>query len=368
MCIKNVLSGTGAVSRKKKTLQKSCFTITITSKMVLPHGIKTEVLMNQNRNYKDSVFTALFSDPDLLRELYCALKGVSLPGNVPVSINTLENVLYMDLYNDISFEIGGKLVVLIEHQSTINPNMALRLLLYIARVFEKTVKGRSIYSQKQLSIPWPEFYVLYNGSKPYPDENILRLSDLFTRPGELEHPDVNPGSGGSRRQVQEEAYPLLELEVKVININEGRNESIVSRCKKLAEYSFFMSKARDFSRNRGSKEEAIKEVVKYCKKHDILKEFLEIHASEILNMLLTEWNIEDAKEVWHEEAREEGREEGRKEGREEGRKDGLAEGRKEGREEEKIAIARNALAEGATPDFVRKITGLDMETIQGLRR
>jgi len=32
-----------------------------------------------------------------------------------------ENVVYMDLYNDISFEIAGKLVVLIEHQSTINP-------------------------------------------------------------------------------------------------------------------------------------------------------------------------------------------------------------------------------------------------------
>ena len=75
--------------------------------------------METNKNFKDSLFTALFGNADLLRDLYCALEGVSLPPDVPVSINTLENVLYMDLYNDISFEIGGKLVVLIEHQSTI---------------------------------------------------------------------------------------------------------------------------------------------------------------------------------------------------------------------------------------------------------
>jgi len=52
------------------------------------------------------LFTAIFNDPDLLRELYSALGGVSLPPDTQVSINTLENVLYMDLYNDISFEIG----------------------------------------------------------------------------------------------------------------------------------------------------------------------------------------------------------------------------------------------------------------------
>ena len=75
--------------------------------------------MNINRQFKDSVFTRLFNDPASLRELYNALGGVSLPPDVPVSINTLENVLYMDVYNDIAFEIGGRLVVLVEHQSTI---------------------------------------------------------------------------------------------------------------------------------------------------------------------------------------------------------------------------------------------------------
>ena len=137
--------------------------------------------MNVNAKYKDSVFSFLFSDPDLLRELYCALEGVDLPPDVPVVINTLENVLFMELINDISFVIGGKLVVLIEHQSTVNPNMALRLLLYIARVYENMASDKSLYSTRPLSIPRPEFFVLYNGKAPYPDEQKLKLSDLFEK-------------------------------------------------------------------------------------------------------------------------------------------------------------------------------------------
>ena len=69
--------------------------------------------MNVNRNFKNGVFTTLFNDPDLLRKLYCALKGVSLSPDIPIFVNTLENVLFLDFNNDISFEIGGKLVVLI---------------------------------------------------------------------------------------------------------------------------------------------------------------------------------------------------------------------------------------------------------------
>ena len=259
--------------------------------------------MNTNRNFKNGVFTTLFDNPDLLRELYCALKGISLPQDVPVSINTLENVLFLDFNNDISFEIGGKLVVLIEHQSTINPNMALRLLLYVARVLEKKVKGRTLYSKKTVSIPWPEFYVLYNGKEEFPDERIYRLSELFEKPENL-------GSPG-------DPYPLLELEVKVLNINEGRNAAIVNRCRKLAEYSAFIARINAYWKETRDLEEAIKKAIKYCEKHDILKEYLQIHGSEVLNMILNEWNTEDAIAFAREEGREDGLEDGLEKGREE---------------------------------------------------
>jgi hypothetical protein len=45
--------------------------------------------MGVNGQYKDSVFSLLFSDPDILRELYGAIEGVKLPDDIPVTINTL---------------------------------------------------------------------------------------------------------------------------------------------------------------------------------------------------------------------------------------------------------------------------------------
>jgi predicted transposase/invertase (TIGR01784 family) len=267
------------------------------------------------------VFTTLFADPDVLRELYCALEDVTLPPDTAVSINTLEDVLFMDLYNDISFEIDGKLVVLIEHQSTINPNMALRLLMYIGRVYEKIVEGRNIYSSKLLPVPRPEFFVLYNGTDPFPDEKIIHLSDTFEGLLSLEKP-----------------VPALELTVRVININEGRNAQIAQRCRKLAEYSAFIAKVREFEKELGDRTEAFKKAVKYCQKHDILKEFMELHATEVLSMLMTEWNWDDALAVRYEE----------------------------GMEQEKLIIARNLLSKGCTPEFVQEITGLSMDEIAKL--
>ena len=281
--------------------------------------------MGANTKYKDSVFSFLFSDPDLLRELYCALEGITLPADIPVTINTLQDVLFMDRVNDISFEIGGKLVILIEHQSTINPNMALRLLLYIARVYEKIIGDKNIYTTHLIPLPRPEFFVLYNGVSPYPDEEVLKLSDAFESAESLGIPETG--------------NPSLELKAKVININQGRNEGIVKKCKTLNGYCAFIGKVREYEKEGNSKEEAMKKAVLYCRDHDILKEFLEANATEVLNMLLTEWNLEDAKKVWYEDGREEGREE----------------------------IARNALAEGVSIEIIQKITGLDMGTIKSLQ-
>jgi len=281
--------------------------------------------MGANTKYKDSVFSLLFSDPDLLRELYCALEGVTLPPDIPVTINTLRDALFMGRINDISFEIGGKLVILIEHQSTINPNMALRLLLYIARVYEKLIGDKKIYTSNLIPIPRPEFFVLYNGISPYPDEKTLKLSEVFESVVSLGIP--------------EKGKPSLELIVKVININQGRNENIVKKCKTLNGYCAFIGKVREYEKEGSSKEEAMKKAVIYCRDHDILKEFLKKNSSEVINMLLTEWNFDDAKQVWFEEGMEKSKEE----------------------------IARNALAEGASIEFIQKITGLDIDTIKSLQ-
>ena len=283
--------------------------------------------MNINATYKASVFSHLFSDPDLLRDLYCALEGISLPTDIPVVINTLEDVLFMELINDISFVLGGKLVVLIEHQSTINPNLPLRLLLYIARVYEKMFKGEALYSRKLITIPRPEFFVLYNGTDAYPDDKTLKLSDAFEQLGDLGFADKT----------------LLELEARIININEGRNTAIVQRCRKLGEYSAFIARVRDFERDLGSREEGIKAAIKHCLERGILKEFLEEHSSEVFNMLLTEWNTADAIAV--------------------NRREGEEIGLEKGRNAEKMDIAKNLKEAGMTPEFISQNTGLSLEEI-----
>jgi predicted transposase/invertase (TIGR01784 family) len=305
--------------------------------------------MDVNTKHKDSVFSFLFNDPDLLRELYCALEGITLPDDIPVTINTLSDVLFMNMLNDISFEIGGKLVILIEHQSTINPNMATRLLMYIGRVYEKLVGDRKIYTKKLLPLPRSEFFVLYNGASPYPDEKVLKLSEAFEQAASLGIP--------------EKENPPLELIVKVININQGRNEGIVKRCKTLGGYSAFVGKVREYIKEGYSKEEAMKKAVIYCRDHDILKEFLEANATEVLNMLTTEWNLEVAQQVWYEDGLEDGLEKGLVKGREEGREEGREKGLEEGREE----TARNALAEGVSIELVQKITGLDIEALKAMK-
>ena len=253
--------------------------------------------MLANTKYKDSVFSLLFSDPGVLRELYSAIEGIDLPPDTPVSINTLSDILYMDQINDISFTIDNRLVVLIEHQSTINRNMPPRLLMYIARVYEKIVDRKKLYQSRPEKIPEPEFIVLYNGKADYPDHAALKLSELFK------------DAVGLKAAVSAAA---LELIVHVYNINKGRNAALLARCETLGGYSAFIGKIREYEKTM-SREEAMKAAIKHCMDNNILKPFLKTHSSEVFNMLITEWSTEEAIAFNREEAWEEGWEKGQEE-------------------------------------------------------
>jgi hypothetical protein len=246
-----------------------------------------------------------------LRELYGALRGFPLDPGIPITINTLEGILFMERINDISFVVGNQIVVLLEHQSSINPNMALRLLMYIARVYEKIIGDKTIYSTRRISIPRPEFYVLYNGLEGYADETVLKLSDAFEDAGVF--------------GVTEESGIALEVRVKVYNINQGHNEGLLKRSRTLGEYSAFIATVRELERELGDKAAAMKKAVKLCIEQNILKGFLKSNASEVINMLVTEWNWDDALAVRWEEGRAKGQVEGRAKGRAEGRAKGWEE-------------------------------------------
>ena len=297
--------------------------------------------------HKDTLFRALFKDTTHFLHLLaqCNPRAATLTPDDLIPFDLESDVARRVRRNDVSFLTrDNRLIILVEHQTTINPNMALRLLLYITRVLEKRIESRTLYSKKQLTIPWPEFFVLYNGKEPYPDQAIVRLSDLFAKPQELGLP--------------EKMRPLLELEVRVININEGKNEAIANRCKKLAEYSAFVAKAHTFIQALGNKEDGIKAAITYCQKHAILNEFLEIHGSEILNMILTEWNMEDALAFAREESWEDGLTEGLNKG--------LAKGETKGKADATLEIARNLKKMGIPMEQIIESTRLSFEAIDQL--
>ena len=285
-----------------------------------------------NREYKNSLFKNLFHEEGRALELYNALTDSRFTVDDGLCFTTLENVLFMDRSNDISFTIGDKLVVCIEHQASVCRNMPLRALLYIARIYEKIIDAKAIYRKNLFTIPTPEFYVLYNGRDAYPDEETLKLSDAFKR--------VNiPGA---------ENIPALELAVRVLNVNMGHNEKILEKCESLRGYAVFTGQIREHQKAGRTLEDAIASAMDFCIENGILVEYLEKHGSEVRNMLLTEWNLEDAKQVWREEAREEG----------------IEEGIEKGREERDFEIARTMFAEGDSLEKIARVTGKPLELLK----
>jgi hypothetical protein len=240
-----------------------------------------------NRNHKDSVFTRLFSDPPAALELYNAVTGQNYPPDTKIEIVTLSDVLYMNQINDIAFVMEGRLIVLIEHQSSINNNMPLRMLRYLSAEYDMIVDRKNLYKQKRIMILAPEFIVLYNGDKKFPDYKELKLSDSYN----FKTPDL-----------------YLELVVRVYNINKGRNAEMANRSPVLSSYEEFIAEVKENLKSMNLRD-AIKLAVKTCISKNILVSFLERHSSEVENMIFGEWNMDEALAVRYEEGREDERDE-----------------------------------------------------------
>ena len=166
------------------------------------------------------------------------------------------------------------------------------------------------YRCKMQEIPNIEFYVLYNGKEDFPEKMSLKLSDMYKH--------------------KNKKIPIpLELHVGIYNINGGNNPDLLNKCKVLYEYQTIIDLIRKYEPETGDSMKAYRRAVAEYKKHGISEEFIKHYASELENMILTEWNWDDAKRVWQKEAWEDGREEGR----EEGIGIGVAKGRQEGRGE-----------------------------------
>ena len=304
-----------------------------------------------NRNYKDSVFVDLFAYDITAKEnfisLYNALHGTNLDTTTTdIQPVMLERVLYMKYYNDIAMLIDGKIVILIEHQSTINKNMPFRFLEYIARIYEKITTKDEKFGRKLVKLPIPEFYVFYNGKDDYPTESIMKLSDAFMQLGD----DCK-----LKNQLENANYPL-EISVKVININVDKENAILKRCEALKQYSEFIEQVRYNIEN--DVHEPFTNAIKEAIKNGFLSDYLNRKSTEVQNMLLAEYDYDTDIAVQRREAFEDGIAIGEKAGEERGISIGLSQA--------KLETAKSLLQRNISIDIVAECTGLSVEEIEKL--
>lgn len=237
------------------------------------------------RNYRDTVFRLIFKEKKELLSLYNATNGTNYENEDDLEINTLENAVYMNMKNDISFVFGFELN-LYEHQSSVNPNMPLRDLFYVSKVLQNLVKDENLYGSKLIKIPAPKFVIFYNGDKEMPEQSVYRLSDMY------------------EKSVDE---PELELVVRVLNINPGKNETLLQSCRMLKEYMLYTAKVRE-NLSTMDIETAVDEAVKECIAEGILAEFLKKNRAEVIAVSIFEYNEEEHIKSIREEGIEQGME------------------------------------------------------------
>ena len=239
------------------------------------------------RNYKDTIFRMLFKDKENLLCLYNALNKTDYTDVDRLEITTLENAVYMNYKNDVSFVFDFELM-LYEHQSTVNSNMPLRDLFYVTDILQKRTYGKDLYGSKLIMIPSPRFVVFYNGTEPRPERQTLKLSDAYEK---------------------KRKNPELELVVTVYNINRGCNEEIMDACRTLKEYAMYVERVRTYARQMPLAE-AVETAVDECIAEGILSDFLKENRAEAIKVSICEYDEELHFKTLYEEGREDGLKQG----------------------------------------------------------
>ena len=235
-------------------------------------------MANANNKYSDRLFHFLFGHEerkDWTLSLYNAVRGSNYTNKDDIQINTIEDVLYLGMHNDISFLITDELN-LFEQQSTYNPNMPMRMLQYTGQLFEKYVKQHNLdkYGPYPISLPIPKLVVFYNGTADKPDEMVLSLSDSFPAYAE----------------------PDIDVKVRMININQDHSRKLLDACRPLREYSWLIGRIRE-NRSSMSLKEAIDKALDEMPRSFLIYPPLAAHRAEVNEMLETEYREEEILET-----------------------------------------------------------------------
>lgn len=254
-----------------------------------------------NKEHKDRLFSFLFGSgerKEWTMSLYNAVNGTSHTDAEEIQFTTIQNAIYMGMKNDLSFTLFYVMNIY-EQQSTFNPNMPVRQLMYAGKLYDKYIHMNSlnIYGKRAVRLPIPRLVVFYNGTDEE-DDQILSLSDAFARDGETMEAD-------------------LEARVRMVNINYGKNKSLLDSCQPLKEYAWLVERIRENQERMGI-EEAVDRAIDDMPEDFVTRQFLIGHKAEVKDMCITEYNEAETLRMIREEGREQGREEGREEGREQG--------------------------------------------------
>ena len=230
-----------------------------------------------NRKAKDSVFTNLFTIPkyryQLFKELHPEVKGIT---EDDIEIVTLEHVLMNNEYNDLGLLAGDHFLILAEAQSTWSVNILIRFLLYLASTYKDYIesKGISLYGTKKATIPKPELYLIYSGNKGRKPEMLSFTKEFF---------------GGNESAV--------EIRAKVI-YGDSKKHDVISQY--IAYCRVLDMQVRKYGRTK----KAIEETIRICSDKDILREYLEAHRKEVVDIMTRLYDREREMKLYVEEMRQ----------------------------------------------------------------
>ena len=213
---------------------------------------------------KDSVFTSLFREPKYLLQLYQALHPEDHEATEDSIKNvTITNVLLDQYYNDVGFQIGEKIVILVEQQSSWSINIVVRCLLYLAQTYQEYFEStkQNVYGSKKLELPKPEMYVIYTGNRKTRPEYLYLSKEFF---------------GGDDSV----------LDVKVKMIYDGKEGDIINQ------YVAFTKIYNEQVKLHGRTREAVLETIRICKDQNVLSEYLSGREKEVVDIMMTLFNEE----------------------------------------------------------------------------
>ena len=225
------------------------------------------------RAYRDTVFRAYMKEPENFRQLAEAVTGEKFKPE-EMRENTLDDVLFNNPRNDISYNIGERSIFFAEHQSTKPTNMPLRMLIYLMFTYWNTLPEDLIYREERIKLPAPRFFTFYNGHADLPEKSTVRLSDSFA------------------------ASADAEAVVTVYNINYEVGGELLQKCRPLEEYSYFIAAIQQNLAQGMDKETAVLSAMTHCQTKGIMKEFWQAHRGEVYPMINLQWNEEDARKSY----------------------------------------------------------------------